>query len=139
MSIRRGSLFALVAAVCLLLAVPAFADSQARIVRLSYIDGDVRINRNVGDGFEEAILNMPVVQGTRLYTGNDGRVEVEFENGSTVRLSGPSDLLFRQLTLRSSGDKVSMLDLREGLAYFNIERKGDDDFRDFLNDVIEDA
>ena len=127
---RRGfALFAFVAAVCLLLAIPSFADSQARIVRLSYIDGDVRINRNVGEAFEEAILNMPVIQGTRLYTGNDGRVEVEFENGSTVRLSGPSDLLFRQLTLRSSGDKVSMLDLREGLAYFNVERKGDDDFR----------
>jgi hypothetical protein len=59
-----------------LLAFPSFADSQARIVRLSEVDGDVQIDRNSGQGYEKAFLNLPVTQGTKLRTGADGRAEI---------------------------------------------------------------
>jgi len=32
------------------LTVPAFADSQARVVRLSLVQGDVQVDRNTGQG-----------------------------------------------------------------------------------------
>src|ERR1051326_1209439 len=35
-------------------------DSQARIVRLSYVDGQVRID--TGHGYESATMNVPVVE-----------------------------------------------------------------------------
>src|SRR3989454_4526534 len=54
-----------------LLALPAFADSQVRIVRLSQVDGDVQADRNTGQGFEKAFLNMPVTQGMKLRTNRD--------------------------------------------------------------------
>jgi len=38
------------------LVLPSFADSQARIVRLSYTEGDVQIDRNAGQGYEKACL-----------------------------------------------------------------------------------
>ncbi len=60
----------------------AFADSQIRMVRLSQVDGTVRIDRHTGNGFEKAIPNMPVTQGVRLQTGSNGRAEIEMEDGT---------------------------------------------------------
>jgi hypothetical protein len=109
-------------------------DSRARIVRLSYIDGNARIDQSSSQGEQRAILNMPVVQGTRLMAEDGSRVEVEFENGSTMRLIGPSEVLFRELSMRGSGDKVSLIEVRNGLVYFDIAQKGEDDFRVALGD-----
>ena len=70
---------------CALLALPAAADSQVRIVRLSDVQGRVQIDKNSGFGFENAFTNLPVMQGIQLRTGANGRAEVEFEDGSTLR------------------------------------------------------
>jgi hypothetical protein len=118
----------LVILLCGLLAAPAFADSQARIVRLSDIEGDVQIDRRDGDGAQQALLNMPVVEGMRLWTGDDGRAEVEFEDGSTLRLVPNSTVTFSRLYLRDNGGRVTNVELGEGTAYFNIDLGKRDDF-----------
>jgi hypothetical protein len=41
------------------LTAPAFADSQARVVRLSEVQGEVQVDRNTGRGFEKTFLNLP--------------------------------------------------------------------------------
>jgi hypothetical protein len=41
------------------LTAPAFADSQARVVRLSKVHGEVQVDRNTGRGLEKAFLNLP--------------------------------------------------------------------------------
>jgi hypothetical protein len=105
------------------LAVPSFADSQARIVRLSQVDGDVQIDRNTGQGYEKAFLNLPVTQGTKLRTGQDARAEIEFENGSTLRITPGTVVEFSGLSRRDSGARASTLDLQGGTAYLNF--KGD--------------
>ena len=106
--------------------VPVLADSTARIVRLSYLDGDVQIDRGTGIGFERAVLNMPVVQGTQISTRGDGSAEVEFEDGATLRLVPDSIVEFRKLSLRSSGERVSSIELAQGTAYLEATRKKDD-------------
>jgi hypothetical protein len=113
---------------CGLLALPALADSQARIVRLSDIQGDVQIDRRDGEGAQQALLNMPVVEGMRLWTGDDGRAEVEFEDGSTLRLVPNSTVQFSRLYLRDNGGKVTNVELEEGTTYFNIDLGKRDDF-----------
>jgi uncharacterized membrane protein YgcG len=107
--------------------LPAVADSQARIVRLSYLSGSVQIDRNSGQGFEKAIMNMPVTAGTQLKT-DDGQAEVEFENGSTVRLTPETRVSFDGLSLRADGTKLSLITLQEGVAYFNLNHKDNNDF-----------
>jgi len=87
----------LAAAVCALLALPALADSQARIVRLSDVQGNVQIDKNTGLGFEEAFINLPITQGTQLKTGDRGRAEVEFEDGSSMRLTPNTTVQFNKL------------------------------------------
>jgi hypothetical protein len=106
-----------------LMAVPAFADSQVRIVRLSDLNGDVLIDRGAGQGFERALLNMPIVQGTKLWTkSDDARTEVELEDGTTVRLAPHSQVSFPQLSLRDSGVKASTVLVGEGTVYFNVSK-----------------
>src|SRR5580704_11642395 len=103
-----------------LLAIPSFADSQARIVRLSQVDGGVEIDRNSGKGFEKAFLNLPITQGMKLKTGFDGRAEVEFEDGSAIRITPDTVISFTDLSLRDSGAKVSTINLQEGTEYVNF-------------------
>ena len=103
-----------------LLAIPSFADSQARIVRLSQVDGGVEMDRNNGKGFERAFLNLPITQGMKLKTGFDGRAEVEFEDGSAIRITPDTVIDFADLSLRDSGAKVSTINLQEGTAYVNF-------------------
>ena len=110
------------------LAIPLFADSQARIVRLSNVQGNVQIDRRTGDGFEAALENLPVLQGTRIATKDDGRVEIEFEDGSTVRLAPNTSVEFTRLSLHDSGGKNTELEVSEGTAYFNINPGKRDDF-----------
>src|SRR5258708_30876263 len=103
----------LAALACALLALPAVADSQARIVRLSDVQGSVQIDKNTGMGFESAFLNLPITQGVQVQTRNNGRAEIEFEDGSTLRLTPNSKLEFSTLGLNDSGKRMSAADLLE--------------------------
>jgi hypothetical protein len=77
--------------------------SDPQLVRLRYVQGDVRFNR--GDGkhpdlkrpWEVAIANLPIEQNYALATG-DGRAEIEFEDGSEVYVAENTVLLFTELT-----------------------------------------
>ena len=107
------------------MAVPAFADSQARIVRLSDVHGTVEIDKNAGAGYERAFVNLPLTQGTLLRTQNDGRAEVEFEDGSALRLTPNTTVEFKDLSL-SDGKHISEVNLTEGKAYVNwLGKSGD--------------
>ncbi|MBW8869947.1 MAG: hypothetical protein JF563_04110 [Acidobacteriales bacterium] len=76
-SSRSKIMFVIVVA-CLsaLVALPALADSQARIVRLSDVQGSVQLDKNTGVGFERAFANLPITQGAKLSAGANGRAEV---------------------------------------------------------------
>jgi hypothetical protein len=112
----------------LALALPALADSHVRIVRLSNVEGNVQMDRNTGQGFEKAFLNMPVVQGAILSTMNDARAEVEFEDGTTLRLTPNSTLEFAELALRDSGARASTLTLKTGQMYINYRGAKNEEF-----------
>lgn len=116
----------------------AFADSQARIVRLSNVEGAVVVDRNTGQGYENAFLNMPMVQGMKLATKDDGRSEVEFEDGSTVRIGPKTTVEFSALGLRDSGARFSTVIVEAGVAYVNYtdKHKGDEFTVLFENETV---
>ncbi len=108
-----------------ILSLPAVAESQARIVRLSDVQGPVQIDKNTGLGFENAFVNLPITQGTHLRTGAMGRAEVEFEDGSSLRLTPNTTLDFSKLGRSDSGQLLSEINLVEGMAYINWLGKDD--------------
>lgn len=120
----RFSLTGIAIAACMLLSLPAFS-SQARIVRLSDVQGSVQIDKNKGLGFERAFINLPVTEGAQLRTGRDGRAEVEFEDGSSMRLAPESTVEFSKLALSDSGRRISQVNLIDGMAYLNWLGKDD--------------
>ena len=125
--LRLSWLLIAVVGVLVVFAVPSFADSQARIVRLGDVQGDVQIDRNTGQGFEKAFLNLPITQGVKLRVGKDGRAVVELEDGSTLRLTPDTVIDFPQLSLRDSGTKATAIHLQEGIAYINFVGTKDQD------------
>ena len=121
-----------------LVCMSAFADSQARIVRLSNVEGPVVVDRNTGQGYENAFLNMPVVQGMKVASKDNGRAEIEFEDGSTIRIGPKSTLEFSALGLRDSGARFSTVIVEAGLAYVNYtdQHKGDEFSVLFQNETV---
>jgi FecR protein len=127
-SLSRYNMILLAVAACALLALPALADSQARIVRLSDVQGSVQIDKNTGLGFESAFLNLPITQGAQIRTHDRGRAEIEFEDGSTLRLTPNTTVEFSTLGLSDSGKRMSVINLVEGMAYVNWLGKSGDQF-----------
>jgi hypothetical protein len=125
LSLSRFNLVVLTAAACALVALPALADSQARIVRLSDVQGSVQIDKNTGMGFENAFLNLPITQGAQVRTHDRGRAEIEFEDGSTLRLTPNTTVEFSTLGLNDAGKRISVINLVEGMAYVNWIGKDD--------------
>lgn len=108
------------------LSTAAWADtSHVRVVRLSYVNGSVEMDRATGDGFQPALLNMPVVYQSRIRTGDDGEAELEFEDGSTVRLTPDTEIAFTDLSVLDSGTKVTRIDFERGMAYIDWKHKDD--------------
>src|SRR5882757_10905052 len=58
-----------------------------RAARLSFLQGDVTVDHLDNTAGDPAQINMPLAEGARLTTGDDGQAEVEFEDGSVVRLT----------------------------------------------------
>ena len=108
--------------------------SHARIIRLSLVQGDVRFTRDVhGDPltsdkatWEGATLNLPIRQGYVLAT-DQGRAEVEFENGAMAFLAENTVLEFYDLSLED-GAKTTRLVLRQGTASFYVNPGSGDYF-----------
>jgi len=101
--------------------------SYARIVRLSFVSGDVQIVRtDRANKWEPAAMNMPVEQGFSIGT-NNGRAEIEFEQGSTLWLAENSVVQFTELAL-SNGGRITRLTLSEGTATFSTSLSAGDKF-----------
>lgn len=92
----------------------------ARAVRLSSVDGGVQLstgNQVLADG---AVANTPLFEGTRVVTADDGRAEIQFEDGSVARLSPNSSLTLT--VLRGAGpDSHAEITLDGGLGYFELQ------------------
>ncbi len=116
---------ALIMAFVLATAAGVLAESHVRIVRLSYLNGQVQTDRATGQGLERAILNTPITQGVRIVTGNDGLAEVEFENESALRIAENSEIQFLALSMNDYGAKINEIDVVKGVVYLDARSKGD--------------
>jgi len=120
----------------LIVGVPSAAadSSHARIIRLSLVTGDVRFAAKThGDPladssavWETASLNLPIRQGYVLATDN-GRAEVEFENGAVAFLKENTVLQFYDLSL-NDGALTTRLVLFQGSASFYVNPASGDYF-----------
>jgi hypothetical protein len=101
--------------------------SHARVVRLSFVEGTVTVQRPDVSELAKAPANTPIQEGFKLSTGENSYAEVEFENAfSTARLGQLSTIEFTQLALAPSGAKINRLAFGEGYATFHFVREAGD-------------
>lgn len=105
----------------LLVVNPVWAQnySQARAVRLSFVEGNVTLLRPDVQGWAEAPVNTPLQEGFELSTGENSFAEVQFENGGTIRLGQFALLDFTKLELAPDGSMIDQVELRQGYATFH--------------------
>jgi hypothetical protein len=103
---------------------PAAASPGIRIVRLSQVTGEVQMDRQTGNGLEAAFANLPIVQGSKLRTG-EGVAEVEFEDNSSLRLTPHSLVEFPVLSANASGVHTSTIHVAEGTVYVSLTKNKD--------------
>jgi hypothetical protein len=103
-------------------AMSARADDLIRAVRISNVVGSVQILTGTETQFSQVYPNMPLMQGCTLKTGEDGRAEIQFEDGSVTRVTPNSSIALSVLSRSSDGNLNTGLDLLTGLSY--VEMKG---------------
>ena len=97
--------------------------SKIRIVRLSFVEGDVQFQRP-GQDWQDARLNLPIEEGFALRTTN-GYAEVEFEDALALRLGINSTVEFTDMSLQNGG-RATRLTIPEGTAMVTAKlRRGD--------------
>jgi uncharacterized protein DUF6600/FecR-like protein len=133
--LRHKGLLSLIFTLAVLLVPIARAqdETHVRIVRLSYVEGQVELEHAQTAAFESVTLNTPLVEGDQLRTGSDGRAEIQFEDGSTIRMAPETQIAFSGLSRLSSGAAITSVDLNQGEAEFNVSRHDDHLFQIQIN------
>ena len=124
-----GGLWLGVAAVALgtlLVSYVARADDPAQgpagAARLSSVEGQVRIVQGGQTIADPALVNAPLFAGFQIETGDDGKAEVQFDDGSVVRLSPDSGLTLKSIA--GDGGQGTEVLLEGGLGYFELQGGG---------------
>jgi hypothetical protein len=94
--------------------------TDVRAVRLSDVQGTVQILNDSEVAFRQAQLNMPVIQGMKLVTAEDGRAEIQFEDGGVVRITPSSSITLTQLGRNPDGSTVTVIQADGGLTYYEL-------------------
>jgi hypothetical protein len=105
--------------------VPQMPNTYAQIVRVSFVEGDVRVLRGkdaekqTKEEWEKAVVDLPIDPGYSLVTGA-GRAEIEFEDASVVYLAENSVLVFNELS-STGGVPRTELALLSGTLTMNVK------------------
>ncbi len=94
--------------------------AAAGAARLSSVEGQVRLSQGGQVIADPAVINAPLFAGTRVETGDDGKAEIQFDDGSVARLSPDSTLTLNSV----GGQSGAAIVLEGGLGYFELQGGG---------------
>jgi hypothetical protein len=97
--------------------------AAAGAARLSSVEGQVRISQGGQVISDPALVNSPLFAGTQVDTGDDGKAEIQFEDGSVARLSPDSTLALKSLSVQGGPGNTDVA-LVAGLGYFELQGGG---------------
>src|SRR5438270_9298549 len=104
--------------ITLLLVPAALFAGQARYARLGEFEGKVEVQLQAADSWMAAERNLPLVESAWLRTAADSRLEIELDEGSAWRLGPESQGEISDYSRLSTGQRITLLSLDHGLAYF---------------------
>ncbi|MGB7068817.1 MAG: DUF6600 domain-containing protein [Pyrinomonadaceae bacterium] len=95
-------------------------DVRDRVARISVLEGKAQIRRMGVEDWEQAVDNLPVVEGDELVTERGTRLEIQFGSGSHLRLDEFSTL--KILALTEDGIAVSLPEGTLSLRLYNFNK-----------------
>ena len=111
----------------LLLLIPALLSAApARYARLGDFDGQVEVQLTPSSPWIAAERNLPLPESAWIRTGPSSRVEIELDEGSVWRLGSETQAGLADYARRATGQRVTLLALDRGLAYFTGAAQGED-------------
>ena len=113
------------AALTALLSITAMG-GDTRWARLGEFTGAVEVQMTAADPWQPAMRNLALPELAWIRTGSGARVELELEDGSAVRLAADSLLELSDYTRLSTGQRITLLSLDRGIAYFTGQATGKD-------------
>lgn len=103
------------------------APEHGRAVSLSLVEGTVIVRGPSTPKWAPAGLNMPIEEGVSVATGRNSFAEIQFENGSTVRLGPLSRIDFTEMGFAPRDGYLNHLALVFGVATISVISRRKDD------------
>jgi hypothetical protein len=98
-------------------------DPPSVVARLAYAQGSVSFQPGGTDDWVAAVVNRPITTGDKLWSDNDGRVELQLD-ASSIRLSNNTGFSFLNL-----GDNITQVRLTEGTLNIRVRNlEGDETY-----------
>lgn len=99
---------------------PNHPNPNMRAARLSYVQGDVVLTQGNEIIADPGLVNTPLFEGTVVSTKDDGRAELQLDDGTIARLSPNSSLKIAALHQEGNTAKTNLV-LESGLGYFELQ------------------
>jgi hypothetical protein len=96
-------------------------DPPSVVARLAYAQGSVSFQPGGTDDWVAAVVNRPITTGDKLWSDNDGRVELQLD-ASTIRLSNNTGFSFLNLN-----DNITQVRLTEGTLLIRVKQLEDNE------------
>ena len=94
---------------------PTQAQGPVRLARFSFLEGNVTWREDENAAWSDAGVNLPVRQGAQIFVAAHGRAEIQFDDGSLLRL-GSGALVTLQTLYSDTEGEFTEIKLSEGLA-----------------------
>lgn len=93
-----------------------YAEEDLNYGHISFVDEDAFVLKPGEDRDLKAMVNLPLVPGDIIYTGSGGRCEIQFDNGTLIRLDKNTELKIETILAKSitTKDKITTLQLKKG-------------------------
>src|SRR5262245_949545 len=127
---RARSIWPMMIMICFQMSFSAVVladDPIIHVARVSLIEGEVNYQRanDSKDDWFDATLNLPLDEGDQLYSGADGRAEIQLSSRNIVRINYNTNLRFTQFNT-----SIIRLALPVGTATFRIDSLDKRQFQD---------
>ena len=93
-----------------------------RLARFSYIQGNVTWRGADGDDWAGAALNMPLRQGAQIWVSDNSRAELQFDDGSRLRLDHNTLITLQTLYSDAQGE-FTEINLNDGETHLRLTNK----------------
>lgn len=93
-----------------------------RMARFSFVKGTVKMRPTNSVDWSQAYVNQPIRQGVQIYVPNNSRVEIQFDDGSVVRLGGGAFITIQTLYSDQQGE-FTEVKLNDGVSNWDLKNK----------------